>query len=383
MRGLFVNFTGDKLFMTEELTYQIAFASIRGMNRLMADELLARVGDERRFFEASQSQLGAVMGAPNRIFDDRYRAELVERARREVEFVRNHSVKTLYFRSPDYPRRLTEAEDAPLMLYSLGPADLTAGHMLAIVGTRHATPYGCDFVRRLIEELHERLANPLTIVSGLAFGIDAAAHDAALKCGVPTVGVLAHGFQTIYPAQHRSMAASMVRGSGGLLTEYGHEAPIHKGNFVARNRIVAGLCDCLVVAESASKGGALITADLASGYSRDVFALPGRISDRYSAGCNALIASNTAGLITGADDLIRAMGWPEKDAAEVAQPSLFENLSEEEQAIIDYLTEHGEGQINVMTVALNRNIGRLMGQLIDMEFRKLILSYPGGKYRLA
>ncbi len=368
--------------MDSVLKYQIAFASIRGINRLMADELLARVGDERQFFELSQSQLAAVMGASNRIFDERYRASLLERARREEEFVENHSVRTYYYRSADYPGRLAEAEDAPLMLYSLGGADLNASHMVAIVGTRHATPYGCEFVKRLVDDLSSRLANPLTIVSGLAFGIDAAAHSAAIKAGVPTIGVLAHGFQTIYPAQHRGMAAEMVRGAGGLLTEYGHEAPIHKGNFVARNRIVAALSDCVVVAESAGKGGALITADIAAGYSRDVFALPGRISDRYSAGCNKLIASNVAGLITSADDLISQMGWPVKQQAET-QPTLFAELSEEEQAIVDYLMANGEGQINVMTVALNRNIGRLMGQLIDMEFRKLIISYPGGKYRLA
>lgn len=368
--------------MDELLTYQMAFASVKGINRLMAGELLARVGDERHFFEMSQSQLAAIMGVPNKIFDDNYRSGLLQAARRERDFVENHSVRPLYFRDDDYPQRLIHCDDAPLMVYTLGPADLNAGHFVGIVGTRHATPYGSEFVRNLISDLKAKLTNPLTIVSGLAFGIDAAAHLAAIKEDVPTIGVLAHGFQTIYPAQHRSIAAEMVRGAGGLLTEYGHEAPIHKGNFVARNRIVAGMVDCVVVAESAAKGGALITAEIASGYNRDVFALPGRISDCYSAGCNNLIAANTAALISSADDLIRQMRWPVK-ADEPEQPSLFPPLTEEEQAIIDYLTEHGDGYINAMTVALNRNIGRLMGQLIDMEFRNLIVAFPGGKYRLA
>lgn len=222
----------------------------------------------------------------------------------------------------------------------------------------------------------------LVIVSGLAYGIDIAAHRAALHCGVPTVAVLAHGLNTIYPASHRSTAADIVRSGGMLLTDYMSQDALHKGNFVARNRIVAGLCDCTVVAESAIKGGALITAGIASAYHRDVAALPGKTSDRFSQGCNKLIADNTAALISDADSLIAMMGWQSRQQ-EGDQATIPLILSPEEEAVIGYLTEKGEGDINTIGVTLNLPMHKLLPLLVDMEFKSLILTYPGGKYRLA
>lgn len=368
--------------MTDALVYKIAFASLRGINRVAADELLARVGDEERFFSMSERQLAAVMGFKNRLFDESYRQKMLERGRREADFVASSNIHPVYFTDDDYPTRFADADDAPLMLFKLGGSDLNRGHFLSVVGTRHATPYGIDFVNHLVEDLSDMLAEPLTVVSGLAFGIDAAAHSAALRLKVPTIGVLAHGLNTIYPAQHRGMAAEMVRGGGALLTEYGRSDAIHKGNFIARNRIVAAMADCVVVAESARKGGALITANIASGYNRDVFALPGRTSDRYSEGCNALIANNIASLVTDAESLAKAMRWPLR-SDEKSQLELFPDLSPEEQAVVDYLSDHGEGQLNQLSIALNQNVGKMMSILIDMEFKGLLLTYPGGKYRLA
>lgn len=368
--------------MEDTLVNRIAFASLRGINRVMAEQILSHIGDEQRFFDATESQLSAVMGLKSKLFDEAYRKSLIERGKREADFILSSGVRPLYFTDKDYPQRLADADDAPLMLFSLGNADLNHGRVISIVGTRHATPYGVDFVNRLIADLSSEMAEPLTVVSGLAFGIDAAAHSASLKLQVPTVGVLAHGLSTIYPAQHRQMAADMVRSGGGLLTEYASFDPIHKGNFVARNRIVAGLCDCIVVAESAEKGGALITAGIASDYNRDVFALPGRVSDRYSAGCNALISKNIASLVRDASDIVNAMNWPVKDS-QPKQLTLFADLSPEEQSVVDYLTTHGEGQLNQLSIALNQNVGRTMSLLIDMEFKGLLLTYPGGKYRLA
>lgn len=370
--------------MTDNRVYEIAFASLRGINRTLAGEFLARVGTEKAFFDATERQLGAMMGFGNKLFDGGYRQSLLDKARREADFVEAHGIHTLYYTDPGYPSRLADADDAPLLLYTLGNCDLNRGHLVAVVGTRHATPYGVEFVKQLVADLARKSAEPITIVSGLAFGIDAAAHDASLRCGVPTVGVLAHGLNTIYPAQHRTMAAEMVRtASGGMLvTEYGSSDPVHKGNFVARNRIVAAMTDCTIVAESARKGGALITAKLASGYNRDVFALPGRTSDRYSAGCNSLIAANMAALVEDADDILAAMRWPLAEAAP-EQPSLFVELSSEEQAVVDFLTDKGEAHITQLTMALGMNVGRLMSLLIDMEFKGLILTFPGGKYRLA
>lgn len=368
--------------MEQDIVYRMAFAGIRGITPALADEMISRLGSEQVFFESSRRQLGAVMGSDNRLYDDDYRASLLREARVEVDFVDRNHIRALYYTDPAYPARLRQIVDAPLLVYTLGPADLDRGHFISIVGTRHATPYGIDFVNRLVADLKSRLVEPVTVVSGLAFGIDAAAHSASLKSGVPTVGVLAHGLNTIYPAQHRSMAADIIHSGGALITEYPSSSRIHKGNFLARNRIVAGLADCVIVVESAEKGGALVTARLAMGYSRDVFALPGRSSDPYSAGCNRLIANDTAGLITDASDLIRRMMWTEKPK-ESSQPALFRELTPAEQAVIDVLTRLGEAGLNQLATASGVSIGMLMSMLIDMEFRGLILSFPGGKYRLA
>ncbi len=365
----------------DNLIYEIAFSSLRGMNRVLAGELLGRIHSEQAFFEASSRQLGAVMGFDNKLFADDYRQKVLDEARREADFVIDNGIRPLYYTDSRYPSRLVDCDDAPLMLFTLGSADLNSGHYVSVVGTRHATRYCISFVNRLVEELASEVAGGITVVSGLAFGIDVAAHTAALKCGVPTVGVLAHGLNMIYPSQHRSVAAEMVRSGGLLMSDYRSGAPVHKGNFVARNRIVAGLCDCVVVAESAAKGGALITANIASGYHRDVFALPGRVCDRYSAGCNRLIASNTAALVQSASDVIDAMNWERKDS-KPAQRELFVELSTEEQAAVDYITTRGEAQANELAMSLNMSVGRVMSMLIDMEFKGVLLAYPGGKYRL-
>lgn len=366
----------------DPIVYRIAFASLKGINRVLASEILGRVGSERDFFTASDSALASVMGVRSKIFDRVYRDSLLEKAAKEADFIAAHSIIPLYYADEAYPSRLADCEDAPLMLYGTGNCDLNRSVTIGIVGTRHATPYGLDFTERLVERLAGSLAEPPVVVSGLAFGIDIAAHRAALKHGLPTVAVLAHGLNTIYPAQHRQTAVNMVKSNGMLLTEFASSDPVHKGNFVARNRIVAGLCDCLVVPESAAKGGALITAGLAAEYNRDVFALPGRISDKYSAGCNRLIASNSAALICSADDLIDAMGLQRKPQ-EATQQSLFVELSPEEQAVVSYITEKGEARVNQLSIALDISVGKLMALLIDMEFKGLLLAYPGAKYRLA
>lgn len=361
--------------------YKIAFASLRGITRRLAEDILARIGDEKTFFTIPERQLSAVMGCSNRLFADSYRSSLLKNAEKEAVFISNNAVKAIYFSDSCYPSRLNECDDAPLLLYGLGDCDLNSTHIISIVGTRHATPYGTDFVIRLVEDLAKKLDN-IVIVSGLAYGIDIVAHRAALHCGVPTVAVLAHGLNTIYPAAHRSTAADIVKTNGMLLTDYMTQDTLHKGNFVARNRIVAGLSDCTVVAESAIKGGALITAGIASAYHRDVAALPGRTSDRYSLGCNKLIADNTAALISDAGSLIAMMGWsarPQEGDQSVIQLA----LSPEEESIINHLTEKGEDDINHLCVALNMPMHRLMPLLVDMEFKNLILTFPGGKYRLA
>lgn len=364
----------------DHLTYQIAFSSIRSLTPELANAILDRIGSEERFFEITESQLSAAMGFKSRIFSDSFRAKTLDEAVREAAFVTSNSISSIYFSDPLYPQRLLECSDAPLMLYGLGNCDLNDARFISIVGTRHATVYGNDFVNRLISDLAERLDDKLVIVSGLAYGIDIAAHRAALKHGIPTVAVLAHGLNTIYPAPHRATAVEIVKSGGMLLSDYRSIDTVHRGNFLARNRIVAGLCDCLVVAESGSRGGALVTARLASGYNREVMALPGRISDKYSLGCNALISSNIASLLSSADDLIAMMGWKTKET-EGEQKELFVTLTPEEEAILEVMTQKGDVVINDLTARIDIPVARLMALLIDMEFRSLIVHIPGGRYR--
>lgn len=365
-----------------KLQYQIAFASIRGMNITLGRELLRIVGSEREFFSLTETRLRYMTQSNARIYSDDYRARVLAESIAGSAFIESHSMRPIYFTDPGYPQRLLECEDAPLMLYACGTLDLNDCRPVGIVGTRHATPYGLNFVSTFVEDLAKKVNN-LVIVSGLAYGIDIAAHRASLKAGVPTVGVMATGLQTIYPAEHRLDARRIVSAGGMLLTEYGHLTPIHKSNFVARNRIVAGLCDCIVVVESAEKGGALITASLGVGYNRDVFALPGRVSDTYSAGCNRLIAGNMAMLIRNAEDLCRAMHWPMRELRDQQQPDLPMELNPDESQIVNYLEQNPDSSLTQLTAATGFGVSKLMSMLIDLEFRSVVIALPGGRYRLA
>lgn len=363
-----------------KLQYRIAFASIRGMNVTLAGEILRLVGSERDFFKSSETRLRYLTQSKSRIYSDDYRSQILNEAAEEVTFIRRNSLRPVYFTDPDFPSRLLHCNDAPILLYSSGNLDLNASRIVGIVGTRHATVYGIDFTKKLIEDLAKKVDN-LIIISGLAYGIDITAHRAALAANVPTAAVMATGLHTVYPSDHRSDASEIIRRGGMILSEYRHNEPIHKGNFVARNRIIAGLVDCLVVVESAEHGGALITAELAAEYNRDVFALPGRISDKYSAGCNQLIASHGAGLIQNADDLCIAMRWPVNGQQPDNAPVLPLELNPDESAIVNFLENNEDASLQQLTVETGFPISKLMSILIDMEFRGIILALPGGRYR--
>lgn len=293
----------------QELLLHIAFASLPGINATTGRHILELTGGIEQFFRLDDRSLQAMLGTRSRMARADVRAHAIDAARHEATFLLANSVKARSCTDPSYPRRLLECEDAPAMIYALGECDLDSPFMLGIVGTRHATPYGCDFINRLIAELADRLPDKPVIISGLAYGIDICAHRAAMANGCPTVAVLAHGLKTIYPAVHRNDARDIIRHGGVLITEYTSDAPVHKGNFLARNRIIAGLCDGLIVVESAERGGALVTARLASAYDREVMALPGRTSDEYSKGCNLLIRNQIASIITDAADVADTLGW--------------------------------------------------------------------------
>jgi DNA processing protein len=363
------------------LTYRIAFAAMQGMGVDLAHKLLDVVGSEEQFFAMSEKELRALTRGRSKIYGDAYRSDILQQARQEEAFVREHSISATYFTDADYPHRLLEAPDAPAMFYSLGQCNLESAHIISVVGTRHATQYGIRFCDTLIGELAQRLPD-LVVVSGLAYGIDIAAHRAALKHGVPTVAVLPRGLNKIYPAAHRDDAIAIAKRGGMLLTDYTSQDVVLKGNFLARNRIVAALSDCTVIVESAGAGGALVTASLAMSYNRDVMAVPGRCGDEFSTGCNKLIATNKAALITGADDLMAAMRW-ESAKREPQQLDLFPQLTKEEQAVVDIIRDQGEIHINALADALHQPVYKLMSTLVELDCKNIIVTLPGCRYTIS
>lgn len=362
------------------LGYRIAFANLQGMGVDLARKLLDVVGSEEQFFAMSEKQLRDLTRGRSKIYSDAYRRKCLLRAEKEEAFVHEHNINAIYFKDETYPHRLLEAPDAPAMIYTLGASDLESRHVISVVGTRHATQYGIRFCDTLIGDLAARLPD-LVVVSGLAYGIDIAAHRAALKHGVPTVAVLPRGLNRIYPASHRSDAISIVNKGGLLLTDYTTQDEVHKANFLARNRIVAALSDCTVVVESAGAGGALVTASLAMSYNRDVMAVPGRCGDEFSTGCNKLIATNKAALIAGADDLLTAMRW-EPAAVVPRQLDLFPELTKEEKAVVDVIRHQGEIHINALADALHQPVYKLMSVLVELDCKNVIATLPGCRYTL-
>ena len=305
------------------------------------------------------------------------------RAEQELEFCRKGRIQCLGLNDEGYPQRLRDCNDAPILLYYRGTANLNTQHIVSMVGTRQITAYGKDLCRSFVRDL-KRLCPDALVVSGLAYGVDVHCHRAALDEGLETVGVLAHGLDQIYPRHHRETAQQMVA-QGGLLTEYMSATPIDKRNFVQRNRIVAGMADAVVVVESATKGGSLITAHLAQDYNRDIFAFPGRTADPYSAGCNALIRDNVASLITSAEDFALAMRWAVPAASpqrEVLQRDLFPELSPEEQLIVACLKDVDRKTISQITSEASLPFNHVNVLLTGLELKGIVRALPGGLFRL-
>lgn len=366
-----------------DILYRMAFAGIRGMGVELAQRLLDVVGSETEFFAMSDSDLKSITRSSSKVWERAHRDEMLRKAERELEFVESKNIKVSYFTDADFPQRLLNASDAPVLLYSIGSCDLNAMHVISIVGTRRSTHYGATFCDKLVEGLSLLLDNDLVIVSGLAYGTDINAHRAALKYGIPTVGVQACGLNKIYPANHRNDAAHMVQQGGAVVSDYTSQDVIHAGNFLARNRIIAALSDCTVVVESADKGGSLVTANIAASYSRDVFAVPGRVNDEFSKGCNRLIMNNQAAAITCAEDLLNAMRWESRLAPEKAKElELFPQLTKEEQTVVDTLRKQGDLHINDLAGLMALPIYRLMAILVELDTKGVITTLPGCRYSL-
>ena len=307
------------------------------------------------------------------------------RAEEELVFDQAHGIRPLTLSDPDYPHRLAECEDAPLVVYYKGTADLNQNRIINIVGTRKCTTYGKDLIRRFISDL-QGLSPHVLVVSGLAYGVDICAHRQALERGMETVAVLAHGLDTIYPNSHRSTAAEMLS-QGGLLTEFMTRTNADKINFVRRNRIVSGMSDACILVESAAHGGGLITAEISREYGRDVFAFPGRVGDTYSEGCNNLIRDNGAALLTDAEAFVKAMGW-EGDAAlakareEGIDRQMFASLSEDEEKVVRVLQNNNDLHFNMLSVQSGLPVNKLTGILFELEMKGVVRTMAGGMYHL-
>lgn len=302
-----------------------------------------------------------------------------ERARQELEFVEKNRLTCLTLKDETYPGRLRECDDAPAVLFFKGSVDFNRLHVINMVGTRQATDYGKQFCADFLHDL-AALCPDVLVVSGLAYGIDIHAHRAALANGLSTVAVLAHGLDRLYPYVHRKTAVDMLA-DGGLLTEFLTGTNPDRYNFVSRNRIVAGMCDATIVVESAAKGGSLITAELAESYHRDCFAVPGRIADAASAGCNRLIRDNKAALVQSAEEFLQAMCWDtaRKEARpEGIQRSLFPELTEEEERVVHILSEKGDLHINALVVESGIPVNRLSALLFGLELKGTVKTMPGG-----
>ena len=371
---------------TQEIISTIALTKLRGLGLLNARTLMDTLGSATEVFAHRKDIVSLIPDASQRLVAALAdTGSALKTAEEEMEFIEAKHLKALTLNDENYPQRLKECEDAPLVLYSCGTADLNSQRIISIVGTRKCSEYGREVCENFIADLKRYYPDTL-IVSGLAYGIDICAHRATLDNGMSTVGVLAHGLDTIYPSMHRKTAADMVHQQGGLLTEYTTHTTPEKGNFVRRNRIVAGMCDACIVVESSQRGGSLITAELALEYNREVLAFPGRVYDECSKGCNNLIRSQQATLITCAEDLLQAMGWKNPLAKapkqKAVQQDLFPELTDEERAIVNTLKNVDDKHVNQIAIDTNIPYARVSMLLFDLEMNGIVKALGGARYRL-
>ena len=366
--------------MNNELLHQLALTLVPNIGDVQAKILIQHFGEVSAIFKAKTSALekiegiGSVRAKSIKEFDD------FDIAEKEQEFIEKYKIKTFFLTDKDYPKRLLNCYDSPTLLFYKGIADLNAPKIVAIVGTRTNTEYGKQFTEKLVKDLSEL---NITIISGLAFGIDAMAHKAALKHGLPTVGVVGHGLDKIYPSENSSLAKEMIKEEGGILSEFFSGTKPDKHNFPLRNRIVAGISDATVVVETNIKGGSMITGNLANAYNRDVFAVPGRTTDTKSSGCNHLIKYNKAILLTDADELLELMGWKEKSKTKTKkQKELFIELTPEEKQVVQLLQAKETVSIDEINLSSGLSSSTIAAAILNLELQNVVASLPGKMYKL-
>jgi len=365
--------------MNNDLLYQVALTLVPSIGDVHAKSLINIYGDAASIFKAPKSQLeridgiGTIRAGSLKSFKDFTLCE------KEIGFIEKYKITPLFITSPQYPQRLLNCYDSPALLYYRGNTDLNSTKILSIVGTRNNSEYGRMLCEDLVEGLKE---HHVLIVSGLAYGIDTIAHKTAVKNNLHTVGILAHGLDRIYPLQNKSLAKQMTE-QGGLLTDFKSHTNPDKQNFPKRNRILAGICDALIVIETGRKGGSLISAELANSYNKDVFAMPGRTTDIKSEGCNYLIKNNKALLITCAEDLLNIMNWKEKtNPPRKKQRELFIEFTPDEKVIIDILGKNESIHIDELYIKSGLSSSAAANALLMLEMQGIIASLPGKIYRL-
>lgn len=366
--------------MKDELYYLLGLHQIGGIGDVLARKLLSHFGSARSVLEASAKDLKAIGGF------DQYRINIIKKGfdpgpvEKEMKFIEQNDIRAYSIMSPGYPKMLKHIADAPFLLFSKGDLDLDHQRPIAIVGSRHNTPQGKQFTEELVQQLAP--FDPC-IISGLAYGIDIIAHKAAIEAGLSTIGVLAHGLDRIYPEAHRPVVKQMLN-DGGILTEYRSGTNPDKQHFPMRNRIVAGMSEATIVIETAEKGGAMITAKLALSYDRSVFALPGRYNDPRSAGCNYLIKTNIAQLITSAEDIACFMNWlnEAQQNRNGIQQKIFEDFSEKERTLLDLVQEKEGIHIDELQIRSGFGNSDLATLLLQLEFGGAIATMPGKRYRV-
>jgi DNA processing protein len=363
-----------------ELFYTICLTLLPGIGNVRGKKLITVCGSAEAVFNENKKTLSKIPGFGTFTVQDISLLNVSKNAEEEINIIEKYKIIPLLFNSPLYPDRLKHCEDGPLLLYSKGNTNFNFPKVIGIVGTRKATSYG----KKYCTEIVKQLASPdILIVSGLALGIDGCAHEAAIENNITTVGILAHGLNIIYPPSHKQLAIQMLK-NGALITEFSFYTKPDKENFPQRNRIIAGMSDAILVIETGLKGGALITAEFANSYNRDVFALPGRVNDFYSQGCNRLIRNNKAALVESADDIKYIMGWNDNKSNNIKniQQDIPINLNDDEKQIVDLLQINGESSIDFICLSCGMTNSKIASILLNLEFQGIVKSLPGNRFIL-
>lgn len=359
--------------LQQELLHTLALLKTDGIGDVIAKKLLTHLGSAEEIFKAKPIQLAKIEGIGSTIIKNLKQKENFVAAEAELKFIQSQNINTLFYQDSLYPERLKQCFDAPVLLFTAGNINLENRKIISIVGTRQVTSYGMDFCKNLIADLVP--LDPI-IVSGFAYGVDIVAHQIAMENNLQTIGVLAHGMNQIYPKVHKKYMSKMEQ-NGGFMTEFWSSSNPDRENFVKRNRIVAGISEATIVIESAEKGGSLVTANMANDYNKEVFAVPGRATDKYSQGCNMLIKTNKAQLLTNATDLIYHLNWDIKKSEKAIQKQLFVSLEEEEQMIYDFLQKQGKEHLDMISLECNVPIFKLSSRLLNMELKGVVRPLQG------